>query len=123
MGSPLGPTLQFFWGVAHLENQSMAQQDVFMPMHYSTYEDDIFCVVSSLEYVEMFLSFLIHMLPTLKLNLINCETGPQKLAFLDTQISQYSNDDVSLITSVCSQLTPKLSLIFMLFALVIGKVA
>ena len=34
MGSPLGPTLAniFF---AHLENQFMAQQYIFMPVHYS----------------------------------------------------------------------------------------
>ena len=42
MGSPLGPTLANFV-VAHLENQFMAQQDIFMPVHYSRYVDDIFC--------------------------------------------------------------------------------
>ena len=49
MGSPLGPTLAIF--VAHLENQFMAQQDVFMPVHYCRYVDDIFSVFDSLEYV------------------------------------------------------------------------
>ena len=33
----------------------MAQQDVSMPVHYSGYIDDIFCVFNSLEYVEMLL--------------------------------------------------------------------
>ena len=50
MGSPLGPTVATFLG-AHLENQFMAQQDVFMPVYYSRYVDDIFCVSNSLEFV------------------------------------------------------------------------
>ena len=40
MGSPLGPTLANFF-LAHLENQFMGWQDVFMPVHYSRYVDDI----------------------------------------------------------------------------------
>ena len=75
----------------------MGQQDVFMPVHYSRYVDDIFCVFNSLEYVKMFLSFLNNIHPNLK---FTCEIGPQKLAFLDTQISLSSNNDLSLITSV-----------------------
>ena len=55
MGSPLGPTFVIFLG-AHLENQFMGQQDVSMPVHYSRYVDDIFCVFNSLEHVKMFLS-------------------------------------------------------------------
>ena len=52
------------------------------------------------------------------------EIGSHKLAFLDTQISLSSNNDLSLITNVYrSQLTPKLSLIFMQFAHGIIKVA
>ena len=96
MGSPLGPTLANFF-LAHLENQFMGQQDVFMPVHYSRYVDDIFCVFNSLEYVKMFLSFLNNIHPNLK---FTCEIGPQKLAFLDTQISLSSNNDLTLITSV-----------------------
>ena len=91
MGSLLGPTL------ANLENQFMAQQDVFMPVHFSRFVDDIFCVFNSLEYVEMFLSFLNNIHPNLK---STCEIGPQKLAFMDTKISLSSNNDLSLITSV-----------------------
>ena len=48
MGSPLGPTLANFF-LAHLVNQFMIQQDIFMPVHYSRYVDDIFCVSISLE--------------------------------------------------------------------------
>ena len=96
MGSPLGPTLANFF-LAHLENQFMGQQDVFMPVHYSRYVDDIFCVFNSLEYVKMFLSFLNNIHPNLK---FTCEIGPQKLAFLDNQISLSSNNDLTLITSV-----------------------
>ena len=65
--------------VAQLENKFMAQQDVSMPVHYSRYVDDIFCVLNSLEYVKMFLSFLNNIHPNLKLT---CEVGPLKLAFL-----------------------------------------
>ena len=75
----------------------MAQQDVSMPVHYSRYVDDIFCVFNSLEYVDLFLSFLNNMHPNLKLT---CEIEPHKLAFMDTQISLSSNNDLSLITSV-----------------------
>ena len=96
IGSPLGPTLaNLSW--AHLENQFMAQQDVSMPVHYSRYVDDIFCILNSLEYVEMFLNFRNNMHPNLK---FTCEIGPQKLAFLDTQISLSHNNYLSLITSV-----------------------
>ena len=97
MGSPLGPTLANFFSVAHLENQFMAQQDVFMPVHYSRYVDDILCVFNSFEYVKMFLIFLNNMHSNLE---FSCEIGTQKLAFLDTQISLSSNNDLSLITSV-----------------------
>ena len=68
-----------------------------MPVHYSRYVDDIFCVFNSLEYVKMFLSFLNNIHPNLK---FTCEIGPQKLAFLDTQISLSYNNDLTLITSV-----------------------
>ena len=44
----------------------MAQQDVFMPVHYSRYVDDILYVTNYLEYVKMFISFLINMHPNLK---------------------------------------------------------
>ena len=75
----------------------MTQQDVFIPVHYSRYVDDILCVFNSLEYVEMFLCFLNNIHPNLK---FACEIGIQKLAFLDTQISLSSDNDLSLITSV-----------------------
>ena len=75
----------------------MAQQDESMPVHYSRYEDDIFCVFNSLEYAKMFLSFLNNIHPNFK---FTGEIGPQKLAFLDTQISLSSNNDLSLSTSV-----------------------
>ena len=68
-----------------------------MPVHYSRYVDDIFCVFNSLEYVKMFLSFLNNIHPNLK---FTCEIGPQKLAFMDTQISLSYNNDLTLITSV-----------------------
>ena len=75
----------------------MAQQDVSMPVHYSRYVDDIFCVFNSLEYLGMFLCFLNNMHSNLKLT---CEIGPRKLAFQVTQkISLSSNNDLSLITS------------------------
>ena len=74
MGSPLGPTLANFLG-AHLENQFMAQRDVFMPVHYSRFVDDIFCVFNSIEYVKMYLSLLNNMHPNLK---FTCEIGPPK---------------------------------------------
>ena len=45
----------------------------------------------------MFLIFLNNIHPNLK---FTSEIGPQKLAFLDTQISLSSNNDVSLITCV-----------------------
>ena len=120
MGRPLGPPLaNFFW--AHLEYQLMAQQDVSMPVHYSRYVDDIFCVDNSLEYVRMFLSFLNNIHPNLK---FTCEIGPQKLAFLDTQISLSSNNDLSLITSVYRKPTDTKTIInFMQFTLGFGKVA
>ena len=51
MGSPLGPTLANLF-LTHLENQFMAQQDIFMSAHYSRYVDDISCVSFSMEYVE-----------------------------------------------------------------------
>ena len=76
----------------------MAQHDVSMPVHYSRYVDDIFCVFNFFEYVGMSLSFLNNIHPNLKLI---CEIGQQKLAFQDTQISLSSKNDLSLITSVC----------------------
>ena len=45
----------------------------------------------------MILGFLNEIHPNLK---STCEIGPQKIAFMDTQISPSSNDDFSLITSV-----------------------
>ena len=45
----------------------------------------------------MFLSFLNNIHPNL---MFTCEIGPQKLEYLDTQISLSSNNDLSLITSV-----------------------
>ena len=75
----------------------MAQQDAFMPVHYSRYADDIFCIFNFLEYVEMFLSFLNNIHPNLR---FTYEIGPQKLAFIDTLISLSSNNDLSIITSV-----------------------
>ena len=41
MVRPLGRTLAIFF--AHLENLFMDLQDVFMPVHYSRYVDEIFC--------------------------------------------------------------------------------
>ena len=80
----------------------MLQEDIcskmaeFMSVHYSRYVDDIFCVINSLEYAKISLSFLNNIHPNLK---FTCEIGQQKLAFLDTQISLSSNNDLSLITS------------------------
>ena len=68
-----------------------------MPVHYSRYVDDIFCVSNSLEYVKMFLCFCNKLDPNLK---FTCEIWPHRLAFQDTQISLCSNNDLSLITSV-----------------------
>ena len=96
MGSPLGPALANFL-LAHIQNKFMTQQHVFMSVYYSRYVDDIFCVFNSLEYSKMFLSFLNNMHPNLK---STCEIGPQKLAFMDTQVSPSSNNDLSLTTSV-----------------------
>ena len=50
MGSPLGPTLANLF-LAHLENLFMTQQEIFMPVLFFRYVDDIFCVLNSLEYV------------------------------------------------------------------------
>ena len=75
----------------------MAQQDAFMPVHYSRYVDDILCVFNSFEYVKMFLSFLNNLHLYL---MFTYEIGPHKLAFLDIQISLSSYNDFSLITNV-----------------------
>ena len=96
MGSALRPTSVNFL-MAHLDNQFMTQQDILMPVHYSRYVDDIFCVFNSLEYVEMFLSFLTNLHPNLK---FTCEIGPHSVASMDTNISLSSNSDCSLITNV-----------------------
>ena len=72
----------------------MSQQEIFMPVHYSTYVDDFFCVFDYLEYAKIFLRFLNNLHPNLK---HTYEIGPYKLAFLDTQISLSSNNDHSLI--------------------------
>ena len=99
----------------------MAQQDVFMPVHYYRYVDVFFCVFYSLEYVKMSLSFLNNMHSNLK---FTCEIGQQKLAFLDTLICYLLKMIlVQLQMYIGSQLTPKLSLISMQFALGFGKVA
>ena len=60
----------------------MTQQDISMPVHYSRYVDDIFCVFDSLEYAKMFLSFLNNLRPSIKLIY---KIGPHKSAFLDTK--------------------------------------
>ena len=83
--------------MAYLENKFMTQQDIFMPVYYSRYVDEIFCVYDSLEYAEMFSTFLNNLHPNLK---FICEIVPRKIAFLDTQISLSSNYYLSLITSV-----------------------
>ena len=75
----------------------MTKQHIFMPVHYSRYVDDIFCVFNSLEYAKMFLSFLINLHHNLK---FTNEIGPHRLAFMDTQISLSSNNDLSLIIGV-----------------------
>ena len=87
----------------------MARQDVFMPVHFSRYVNDIFCVFNSLEYVKMFLNFLNPNHPYLKFTF---EIGPQKLAFMDTQISLSSNNDLSLITSVYRKPTDTKTIIY-----------
>ena len=56
MGSPLGPTLANLC-VAHLENQFMGQHDVFIPVHYSRYVDDIFSVFNSFRICKNVLKF------------------------------------------------------------------
>ena len=56
-----------------------------------------FSVLNSLEYAKMFSSFLNKLNPILK---FTYEIGPHKLAFLDTQISLSSNNDLSLSTNV-----------------------
>ena len=69
----------------------------------------------------MFLSFLNNMHSNLK---FTCEIGPWKLAFLDTQISLSSNNDLSLITSVCRKPTDTKTIInFHAVCLGFGKVA
>ena len=75
----------------------MTQQDIFMPVHNSRYVDDIVCVFYSLGYVKRFLSFLNNLHPNLK---FTYEIWPYKLAFVDTQISLSSYNDLSLITNV-----------------------
>ena len=95
MENPLGLTLDSK-KLVHFENKFMAQQDVSMPVHYSRYVDDIFCVFNSLENVEIFLSFLNNMHSNIK---FTCKIVPHKLAFLDTQISLSSNNNLSLIKS------------------------
>ena len=82
-GSPLRQTLGNFLG-GHLENRFMTQQDIFMPVYYSRYVDDILCAFSSSEYVQMFLNFLNNLHHNLK---FTYEIGPHKLAFLDIIIS------------------------------------
>ena len=52
LGNPLEPNLAIF--MAHLENQFIMQQDISIPVHYSRYVDDIFCVFNSLEHAKMF---------------------------------------------------------------------
>ena len=69
-----------------------------MPIYYSGYVDDIFCVFNSLEYANMFLSFLNMLSPILKLTY---EMGASKFAFLDTQISLSSNNDPPFFHAVC----------------------
>ena len=87
MACPLGPNLANFF-LAHLYNQFMTQHDNFMPVHFSRYVDDIFCVFNSLEYAKIFLRFLNNMHRNL---MFTYEIGPNKLAFLDTLISLSSN--------------------------------
>ena len=96
MGSPLVPTVANFFQ-AHLENQFMTQQDVFMSVHYSRYVDDILCVHDSLEYVGMFLCLFNNFHPNLR---FTYEIVPRKFASMDTQISLFSINDFTLITNV-----------------------
>ena len=60
------------------------------------YADDIFCLSNSLDYGKMFIRFLNNMHPNSK---FTCEIGPQKIAFMDNQISLCSNNGLSFITS------------------------
>ena len=96
MGTTFGPTLAYLF-LAHLENQFMTQRDIFIPVHYPTCVDEIFCVFISIEYVEMSLGFLNNLHPNMK---FSCEVGPHNLTFLDTQISLSSNNDLCIITNV-----------------------
>ena len=96
MESPLGPAVANFFP-AHLENQFMTQQHIFMCVYYSGYIDDIFCVFNSLEYTKMFLNLLNNLHPKYK---FTYEIGLYRLAFLDTKISLSSNNHSSLISNV-----------------------
>ena len=82
MGSPLGPTLANFF-LAHFENKFMSENLEFLPEKFVRYVDDVFCVFSSMDYVNKFLDYLNHLHPNLK---FTHELGPRKLAFLDTEI-------------------------------------
>ena len=77
-------------------------------VHSSRRVDDIFCVFSTLEYVEMFLMLLNSMHPNLK---FTCEIGPHKLAFLAILISLSSNNDLSLITSAYRKPTDTITIL------------
>ena len=73
-----------------------------MPSYYSSYVDDKFCVFNSKEYVQMFLGFLNNYHHNLR---STYEIGLHIVAFMDTQISLSSNNDLSLITSVYRKTT------------------
>ena len=85
MGSPLRTILANLF-LAHLENQFMTQQDIFMPVLYSRYVDYIFCVYNCLEYANMFFNFLNNLHPNLK---FNYEIGQHKLASFFTPRFHY----------------------------------
>ena len=83
MGSPLGPTFANFF-LGHLEQSWLSNSNVSQPRLFLRYVDDIFCVFSKGVDFNNFLNMLNSTHPNLKFTF---ETGPSKLAFLDTSIS------------------------------------
>ena len=85
--------------ISKLQIRMLVVDENKLAMHaqYSRYEDDIFCIFYSLEYVKMFFIFLKDLHHILK---FTYEIAPHKLAFMDTLMSLSSNNDFSLITNV-----------------------
>ena len=91
MGSPLGPTLANFF-LAHFENKFMNQNLEFKPQFYYRYIDDILAIFNIQAHVDKFLEFLNSLHPNLQ---FTTELGPRNLAFLDTQITLHSDNNLN----------------------------